>query len=405
MTPPLSEQPAARDAAPRLLFITNDFPPRVGGFQSYYWGLVRTLRPEDVVIMAPAHPRAAAFDATHPYRVVRTRESVVWPTPRNLRVAEDLAAEHDAELVQLGHPLPAGLLGPALARRRGLPYVVMLGGAELTLPATWPVGGQLLRYVLGNARLLITVSDYTTAAAQRLLGARVPAHTVRPAMDVDRFPLTSGAARAQARRRLGVTGTLVLCVGRLVPRKGQDHLVEAVGRLATKWPDLEVALVGGGRLSYHLQKRAGELGIGERVRLLGSLSAPEMAQWLEAADIFASPCRSRWGGLEVEGFGIVFVEAALCGLPVLAGRSGGSVEAAKTGDTGIVVDGASVDEVTAGLERLLRAGEARRAELGLAGRRLGLERHDPEAVGRRYRLLLAEAAARPAAPVGTGREA
>jgi len=224
-------------------------------------------------------------------------------------------------------------------------------------------------------------------------------------MDVDRFPLTSGAARAQARRRLGVTGTLVLCVGRLVPRKGQDHLVEAVGRLATKWPDLEVALVGGGRLSYHLQKRAGELGIGERVRLLGSLSAPEMAQWLEAADIFASPCRSRWGGLEVEGFGIVFVEAALCGLPVLAGRSGGSVEAAKTGDTGIVVDGASVDEVTAGLERLLRAGEARRAELGLAGRRLGLERHDPEAVGRRYRLLLAEAAARPAAPVGTGREA
>lgn len=402
MVPPSPEQPAVPGVVPRLLFITNDFPPRVGGFQSYYWGLVRTLRPEEVVIMAPAHPRAAAFDASHPYHVVRTKESVVWPTPRNLRVAESLAAEYGAELVQLGHPLPAGLLGPMLARRRGLPYLVMLGGAELTLPATWPVGGQLLRYVLGNARLLITVSDYTTAAARRLLGGRVPAYTVRPAMDVEDFPLTGAAARAQARRELGVTGTLILCVGRLVPRKGQDHLLEAAGRLASEWPDLELALVGSGRLSYQLQKRAGELGIAQRVRLLGGLSGPEMAQWLQAADIFASPCRSRWGGLEVEGFGIVFVEAALCGLPVLAGRSGGSVEAAKTGDTGIVVDGASVEEVTAGLERLLRAGEVRRAQLGRAGRLLGLERHDPGAVGRRYRSLLVAAAGgvMPAGPHG-----
>ncbi len=167
----------------------------MGGFQSYYWGLVRTLRPEDVVIMAPAHPRAAAFDASHPYHVVRARESVVWPTPRNLRVAEGLAAEHRAELVQVGHPLPAGLLGPMLARRRGLPYLVMLGGAELTLPATWPVGGQLLRYVLGNARLLITVSDYTTAAARRRSSMRpfvqLPMNTVSRRMSFSAVPGSS----------------------------------------------------------------------------------------------------------------------------------------------------------------------------------------------------------------------
>lgn len=373
---------------PKTLFITNDFPPRIGGFQSYYWGLVQSLAPDEITIMAPAHPRAADFDKAQPYRIVRTREPVVWPSPANLRLAERLVEECGSELVQLGHPLPAGLLGPMLKRRRGLPYVVMLGGAEVTLPAVWPLGGQLMRLVMNRASLFIAVSDYTAAAAERLVAGRVRARTLRPALDLAAFPMTSDEERFRARNDLGIRGPLVVCVGRLVPRKGQDMLVEAVGLLSAEFADIELALVGHGRLGYRLEQRAQAKGLGDRVHLPGALPTQEVRRWLAAADVFASPCRVRWGGLEVEGFGIVFVEAALTGLPVLAGRSGGSVEAVMSGDTGVVVDGRSANEVAAGLGRLLRAPQSRRHALGAAGRRLAARRHHPDVVGRRYRELL-----------------
>lgn len=373
---------------PKTLFITNDFPPRIGGFQSYYWGLVQSLTPDEITIMAPAHPRAADFDKAQPYRIVRTREPVVWPSPANLRLAERLVEECGSELVQLGHPLPAGLLGPMLKRRRGLPYVVMLGGAEVTLPAVWPLGGQLMRFVMNRASLFIAVSDYTAAAAERLVAGRVRARTLRPALDLAAFPMTSDEERFRARNDLGIKGPLVVCVGRLVPRKGQDMLVEAVSLLSAEFADIELALVGHGRLGYRLEQRAQAKGLGDRVHLPGALPTQEARRWLAAADVFASPCRVRWGGLEVEGFGIVFVEAALTGLPVLAGRSGGSVEAVMSGDTGVVVDGRSANEVAAGLGRLLRVPQSRRHALGAAGRRLAARRHHPDVVGRRYRELL-----------------
>lgn len=382
----------ARDHTPKTLFITNDFPPRIGGFQSYYFGLVQALAPEDIVIMAPSHPGAASFDKSHPYRVERTKEPVVLPHGRNLERAAHLAQEHGAELVLLGHPLPAGLLGPRLKKRLGLPYAVLLGGAEVTFPATWPVAGQLLRYVMCNASLFIAVSDYTAQAATRLVRGRVRACTLRPALDVDSFPEPSERMRLEARRALGIEGRLVVCVGRLVPRKGQDVLVEAVARLVPDMPDLSVCLIGQGRLAYRLKRRVEYLGIADRVFFPGALPREGVLQWLAAGDVFASPCRVRWGGLEVEGFGIVFVEAALMGLPVLAGRSGGSVEAVVPGETGVIVDGNSVDEVSAGLRRLLEASDCTRRTLGAAGRGLALRRHNPAIVGARFRELLALAA-------------
>ena len=380
------------ERVPRTLFITNDFPPRIGGFQSYYFGLVRTLSPQDIVVMAPAHPKAAEFDASQPYRVVRTKESVVWPGPSNLRLAMRLAREHEAELVLLGHPLPAGLLGPQLKRRQGLPYAILLGGAEVTFPAVWPIAGQLMRYVMRNASLLMAVSDYTANAARKLVQGRVPARTLRPALDLDLFPSTTLQVREAARRVLGVQGRLVVCTGRMVPRKGQDVLLEAFGLLAARMPDLELCFVGQGRLAYGLQRSAEALGVAHRVHFPGALPREDMQQWLAAADVFASPCRVRWGGLEVEGFGIVFAEAALTGLPVLAGRSGGSAEAVVSGETGIVVNGGSAEEVAAGLARLLSASESRRRMLGAAGRRLAEARHCPSAIGARFQELLVLAA-------------
>ena len=233
---------------PRSLFITQDYPPRIGGAQSYYWGVIQTLDPDDLVIIAPHHPDAAAFDAAHPYRVIRTARSIMLPDRGLLRLALRTIEAHGLELVQFGHCLPLGLLGPAL-RRRGHPYLVFILGAEVTLPAVLPVSGQAIRAVMRDASLLVAVSRYTAMQAQRLMGGRVPTAVLDPAIDTASFsPPGDADARAAAKEALGIDGELVVCLGRLVPRKGQDRLIDAVALLRRTRPRLHLALIGGGRL-------------------------------------------------------------------------------------------------------------------------------------------------------------
>ena len=382
------------ERAPRTLFVTNDFPPRIGGAQSYYWGVIRTLDPADVTILAPAHVDAAAFDATHPYTVVRAAMTVLWPTPSLRRQTAELARSVGAELIQLGHPLPAGLLGPQLKQELGLPYVVFLGGAEVTLPGAIPGVNNLLRHVLGNAAMLLTVSEYTARAASAQVGGRVPAEVLRPPLKVDEYtPAADGEQALQIRRRLGIhDGELVVCLGRLVPRKGQDKLIDALAMLRREFPKLHLAIIGEGRMATRLYDRAQKRGVGDRVHLTGALVDSAVEDWLRAADLFASPCRTRWGGFEVEGFGIVFAEAALTGLPVVAGRSGGAPEAVVEGQTGLVVDGTSAEQVAAALASILRLPPEQRRGIGASGRELALSRHTPAVVGERYRALLRRAA-------------
>jgi phosphatidyl-myo-inositol dimannoside synthase len=372
--------------------VTNDFPPRIGGAQSYYWGVIRTLDPADVTILAPAHVDAAAFDATHPYKVVRASTAVLWPTPALRRQTAELAASVGAELIQLGHPLPAGLLGPQLKKELGLPYVVFLGGAEVTLPGAVPGVNNLLRHVLGNASMLLTVSEYTARAASGQVGGRVPAEVLRPPLNVEGFLPASGDEALELRSRLGIDGELVVCLGRLVPRKGQDMLIDALAILRREFPRLHLAIIGEGRLATRLYDRAQNRAVGERVHLTGALVDSAVTDWLRAADLFASPCRTRWGGFEVEGFGIVFAEAALTGLPVIAGRSGGAPEAVIEGQTGLVVDGTSAEQVAAALASILRLPPEQRRSVGAKGRDLALARHTPAVVGERYRALLRRAA-------------
>jgi len=382
------------ERAPRTLFVTNDFPPRIGGAQSYYWGVIRTLDPADVTVLAPAHVDAAAFDATHPYTVVRASTSVLWPTPALRRQTTELAQSVGAELIQLGHPLPAGLLGPQLKKELGLPYVVFLGGAEVTLPGAVPGVNNLLRHVLGNAAMLLTVSEYTARAASGQVGGRVPAEVLRPPLEVEEYaPAADGEQALAIRRRLGIhDGELVVCLGRLVPRKGQDKLIDALAMLRREFPQLHLAIIGEGRMATRLYDRAQKRGVGDRVHLTGALVDAAVEDWLRAADLFASPCRTRWGGFEVEGFGIVFAEAALTGLPVIAGRSGGAPEAVVEGQTGLVVDGTSAEQVAAALASILRLPPEQRRGIGASGRSLALSRHTPAVVGERYKMLLRRAA-------------
>ena len=243
----------ATERTPRTLFITNDFPPRIGGAQSYYWGVIQTLDPADVVILAPSHRGAAVFDATHGYTVERAPTTILWPTQGLFRHALALCERHGVELVQLGHPLPAGLLGPRLKAAAGLPYAVFLGGAEVTLPAVVPGVRRALCHVLGGASMLIAVSEYTAGLPGRVPG--VPARVLRPPLDVDAL---HGADPAAARggpfgpRHRRPARSLRRPAG---PTQGPGQARGALPTLAARFPDLELALVGEGRLATRLFER------------------------------------------------------------------------------------------------------------------------------------------------------
>jgi phosphatidylinositol alpha-1,6-mannosyltransferase len=379
--------------APKSLFITNDFPPRIGGAQSYYWGLIQTLDPADVVVVAPDQPGGQEFDRGHSYRVIRYPRQQLGPSRGLFRLALALVDEFQPDVVQFGHALPTGLLGPAIVKRTGVPYLVFLGGAEITLPGATPVYKRALRYVLGNAAALAAVSDYTASVASGHVNGRVPVFTLRPAIDgAFSAPLT--LPKTEAKKSLGIDGDLVICVGRLVPRKGQDRLIEALALLSEAHPRVHLAIVGSGRIALRLKGMAERLGVAERVHLTGALGMEELQRWMAAADVFASPCRSRWAGLEVEGFGLVFAEACLAGLPVLAGRSGGAPESVKNGETGIVAQGYFKEEVAECLSRLLSLSPEARALMGLRARKLALARHNAQLAGERYREVLSRAAKR-----------
>jgi len=317
---------------PRHLLVTNDFPPKVGGIQTYLWELWRRLPADDVTVLTTPHPESEAFDAAQPYRVVRTKEQVLLPTPALKRRIEQLAAEVGAEVLVLDPALPVGLLGPQLR----LPYVVVLHGSELLgrLPGAGP---QMGRGVAGAVHV-VAAGNYPASEARRVAGARTPPITViPPGVDTDRFRPLAAEERADVRRRFGlpVDAPLVVGLSRLVPRKGFDVLIDAAAQLRSTHPDLLVAIGGGGRDHDRLQKRIDTTGA--PARLLGRVADDDLPRLYASADVFAMCCRTRWLGLEPEGFGIVFLEAAACGVPQVAGDSGGAADAVVDGETGVVV--------------------------------------------------------------------
>jgi phosphatidylinositol alpha-1,6-mannosyltransferase len=348
------------------LFVTNDFPPKIGGIQTMLWELWRRLDPATFAVLTTPHPDAAAWDAEQPFRVVRTRQRVLLPTPALRREVERVALDVGADRVVLDPALPVGLLGPRL--RTGS-YGVVVHGAEVTVPGRLPVSSRLLGRVLRGAGLVVSAGGYPLAEATRAAGGPLPGVLVPPGVDTDRFRPLDGAARAAARTKLGlpVDAPLVVSVSRLVPRKGMDVLIRAAALLAPRHPNLCVAIGGTGRDERRLEKLVRSTGA--PVRLLGRVDHDDLPLLYGCGDVFAMLCRNRWAGLEQEGFGIVFVEAAAAGVPQVAGDSGGAAEAVVDGETGFVVTDPSDAEVVAErIDRLL--GDATlRGQMADAGRR------------------------------------
>lgn len=315
------------------LLVTNDFPPKIGGIQSLLWEWWRRLPADCFAVLTSPHSDAAAFDAEQPFRIERVTEPVLLPHPLMVKRVNDLAAEIGAELVVLDPAVPLGLIGPSL----DLPYDVVIHGAEVTVPGRLPGTKQALAHVLRNARHVVAAGQYPLDEANRAAGRDLPATVVPPGVDTARFRPLTAEERAAARTDFGlpVDGQVIAGVSRLVPRKGFDTAIRAVATLRSSHPELVLAIAGSGRDAARLRRLADELDA--PVRFLGRVDHDDLPRVFGCADVFTMLCRNRWAGLEQEGFGIVFVEAAACGVPQVAGDSGGAAEAVEAGETGLIV--------------------------------------------------------------------
>ncbi|MFL6139684.1 MAG: glycosyltransferase family 4 protein [Frankiaceae bacterium] len=349
----------------RTLVVTNDFPPRPGGIQAFTHELVRRLPPDDVVVLTSARKGSAAFDARQPFRVVRVPYYPMVPTPDVARLARRLVREHRAGAAWFGAAAPLGLLAPAL-RAAGVQRVVASTHGHEAAWAALPGARALLGRIAAGSDALTYLGAYTRTRLLRAVPPGTRLERLPPGVDVDAFrPGVDGAA---ARRRYGLAGRpVVVCVSRLVPRKGQDMLVRALPEVQRRVPDAALLVVGHGPYAGALRRLAARTGVEDDVVMTGEVPWGELPGLFAAGDVFAMPCRTRRGGLDVEGLGIVYLEASATGLPVVAGRSGGAPDAVLDGETGYVVDGTDVAAVADRVTTLLADRELRE-RMGRAGR-------------------------------------
>ena len=369
----------------RVLWVTNDLPPQAGGIQQFVENLLLRVHPERTAVIGPFHEAAHEHDEAVPYRVIR-HDRGVWPTPGVLALIRDVGREHRPDVVVLGASWPLGELAGRIRESLGVPVVALTHGLEAGLAGAGL--GWLIRRAARQLAAVTTISDWTEERLAPYLQAPI-VRRVPPGVDVERFRPDVGGD--EVRRRWGVPGDAPVlgCISRLVKRKGQDVLLAAWPQIAETHTDAWLVIVGGGPLEPRLRDRADAL---DRVVIAGGVPWSELPASYAALDVFAMPCRTRLAGLDVEGLGIVYLEAQATGVPVIGGRSGGAPEAIRDGRTGVVVDGTSVDDVAEVAERLLADAELRRV-LGSAGRQWAEERWSWDVIAADFERLLTDVAA------------
>ena len=354
----------------RVLLVTNDFPPRRGGIQSYLVELVSRLAAtgeHTVTVYAPQWKGADAFDAQNRgYQVVRHPGTLMLPVPGVDVRMRRLIAEHAIDTVWFGAAAPLGLLAQR-ARQAGAGRVLASTHGHEVGWSMLPVARSVLRRIGDHSDVVTFVSRYTRGRFASAFGPQAALEHLPPGVDTDRFrPDPASRAELRARFCLGERPTVV-CVSRLVPRKGQDMLIRSLPAIRQRVDGAALVIAGGGPYLQTLRRLAERFGVTEHVTFTGGLPAADLPAYHAMADVFAMPCRTRGAGLDVEGLGIVFLEASATGVPVIAGRSGGAPETLRDNKTGLVVDGRSVNQIADAITELL-ADPDRAAAMGAAGR-------------------------------------
>ena len=353
---------------PKVLVVTNDFPPRAGGIQSFVHALAAGLPAGSVTVYAPAWPGATEFDAAQPFPVERHPTSLMLPVPSVARRAGQLLRRDGCDTILFGAAAPLGLLAPSLRRAGARRLVAITHGHEAGW-AVLPGARSLLRRIGDTTDSLTYLGEYTRVRVARALSPAAAARMTRLTPGVDTSAFRPGAGGAAVRERLGLGGRPVtVCVSRLVPRKGQDTLIRAWPEVLAAVPDALLLIVGGGRYRAALARLAARTGVAGSVVFAGPVPWPELPAYYDAGDVFAMPCRTRRQGLDVEGLGIVYLEASAAGLPVIGGDSGNAPDAIRPGETGYVVPGRRPAGLVAALVELLTDPAVARAmgEKGMA---------------------------------------
>ncbi|GAB2726900.1 glycosyltransferase family 4 protein [Kitasatospora kifunensis] len=346
------------------LVITNDFPPRQGGIETFVHAMAKRM-PGDVVVYTSREPGDAAFDARLPFPVVRDTSRTLLPTGRATRRAVEIAQAHGCDRVWFGAAAPLALMAPAL-RRGGVERLVATTHGHEAWWARTPGARRLIRRIGDGVDVVTYLGRYTRGLIEPALGPNARMSRLVPGVDCEVFRPDYRRGR-ELRRQLGLHDRpVILCVGRLVPRKGQDMLIRALPLVRRRVPGAVLLIVGQGPDESRLRQLAQHHANGS-VYFAGGRSHDETVPYYAASDVFAMPCRTRRAGLEAEALGIVFLEAAASALPVVAGDSGGAPEAVLEGRTGHVVDGRDVEAVAGALTLTLL--DPKRADLGAAGRR------------------------------------
>jgi phosphatidylinositol alpha-1,6-mannosyltransferase len=350
----------------RTLLVTNDFPPRAGGIQQFVHNLAVRQPAGSLVVYASRAPGWEEFDAAQPFEVVREETTMLLPSPAVARRAVGLARAHDCDRVWFGAAAPLGLLAAPLKAQAGVGRAVALTHGHEAGWAALPGARTLLRRIARGVDVLTYLGEYFRVRLDRAVGALTELDRLAPGVDTATFnPKNSGSA---VRAVYGLTDRpVIVCVSRLVPRKGQDILIRALPLVRRAIPDAALLLVGSGPHQSTLERLAAASGVADHVIFTGPVRWSELPDHYAAGDVFAMPCRTRRAGLDVEGLGIVYLEASATGLPVVAGDSGGAPDAVRDGETGFVVGGRDVDATAERLVALL-CDQTLAHRMGAAGR-------------------------------------
>ena len=353
-----------------VLFVTNDFGPRAGGIETFIIGLIERRPFGQTVVYTSSQPNSEQYDAdwlsNYGVRVIRDRSKILLPTPRVLFHLKKIIRNEGIATVAFGAAAPLGLLSSGMKRAGVKRTVALTHGHEVWWAKLFPFN-LLLRRIGSTVDVLTYLGEFTRNAVSKGLTTKAQRAMVKiaPGIDVDHFIPTDASV---LRESLGIAEKkVIVSVGRLVHRKGQDYLIQAMPEILKSVPSAHLVLVGEGPYREHLQNLVKQHRLEASVTFIGRIQYNDLPMYICAGDIFAMPCRSRLMGLEVEGLGIVYLEASACGLPVLAGNSGGAPDAVVQNKTGLVVDGTDHKQIaTAAIELLTNVESSQK--MGIAGR-------------------------------------
>ena len=373
-----------------VLFVTNDFGPRAGGIETFVIGLIQRRPFGQTIIYTSAQPDSEDYDkawkSEFGVTVVRDRAKILLPTPRVARNLVRIIKESDIQVAAFGAAAPLGLLSGSMKRAGVRKTVALTHGHEVWWAKVFPFK-LALRKIGTSVDSLTYLGEFTKQAISQSLAKASAEKMVKiaPGIDVDHF---SPQDSTQLRRDLKlVNKRVIVSVGRLVHRKGQDHLIQSMPEILKSVPNAHILMVGQGPYLTHLEKLVKDLNLVDHVSFIGRIQYAQLPQYICAGDIFAMPSRSRFFGLEVEGLGIVYLEASACGLPVIAGSSGGAPDAVLDGVTGLVVNGEDNQEIAAAAIKLLQDVDGSKA-IGLAGREWIIENWRWQIWSERFNKLL-----------------